>query len=153
MKNLLTLLPGLLLKGISGLPQDQGSSWGGCLVSLAAFISLILGYGFGCQALYRYMEPYWGEAISLGALGMALVLTSGLLFVIAWFLKPKPSPSRDLIKDLVGMVEKGISELPDLSVLKKLLPPRLPKPLILASTFAVFVYCLVSAKRREDTDA
>ncbi len=116
MKNLLELLSHFLLKDLAPVPQQQGSGSVRLIANLVAFCALIYGYVLGCRLLYYYVEPYWGEEGASAVLCLFLMATSILLFTVGWALKPKPSPSKNMLTAL----EKTFNDLPDLEILKKI---------------------------------
>lgn len=132
MREIINLLSPILLANFNPLSKSKGSApFIRLTANLGAFFLLIFGYILGCRALYYYLEPTWGEVLSLLALCVLLMVTSFLLFLVGWFLKPKNAP----VADFMSAIEKIVSEVPSNEIVKKIVSHVSPKTLI--SIFAI----------------
>jgi len=135
MKDVMELLSRLIFQNYSPLTQSKGPFLLRLGANLTAFFLLVFGYVLGCRVLYDYIRPLWGEELSLLAICGVLVLTSFILFMIAWFLKPKkPQPAA-----FISEIEKTIRELPSHEIVKKVASLISPKAVMAVFTVAAMV--------------
>lgn len=125
------LLP-LASSVLSRVPSVEQRS---CRFYRSASIALLGAYAFGCIGLYFYLLPEWGKAFSLLAIGAILLLTSGILFGIGWFLKPKSTP----LAKVESLMEKGVGAL-----------GRSPFPILAIIGGIATLSYLASAKSKEN---
>lgn len=138
------LLSNLLFKDLNPWVIPKGPIFVRLMANLAAFISLVSGYVLGCKLLYFYLEPFWGETLSLLAICGLLFLTSFFLFVIAWLLRPKASPSANFIAEM----EKTLSEIPSHEILKKVSSLVSPKTVMTVFTLAAMTSYFFNSKKK-----
>jgi hypothetical protein len=132
MINVMELLSRVIFNDLSSSPAPKGSTFMRLAANMAALFSLVFGYVLGCRVLYHYFKPIWGEEMSLLAICALLLMTSLILFSVAWFLKPKkPQPT-----NLVSAVEKTISEIPMDEIVKKVASMVSPKAVMAVFTVA-----------------
>lgn len=84
------------------------------VITSIAGLALFGGYILGCFALYNYLLPELGNVLALASLGIVLLVTSLLLFLIGWSLKPKPtvlSLHPKLENALTHFISKGNTSL------------------------------------------
>lgn len=145
MKGILDLLsPRLILNALSPLAIPKGPTIMRLLSNLAAFFFLVLGYVLGCRVLYHYLKPDWGEEGSLLVICSLLLLTSFILFIVAWALKPKkPQPI-----DLISEIEKTISEIPTHEIVKKVASMVSPKAVMAVFTFVAMASYFSNLKKK-----
>lgn len=123
MKDIMELLSRLLFTDFNPISMLKGPVLIRILLNLAAFFTLIFGYVLGCKVLYHYLIPYWGEPVALLVICGVLLVTSFLLFIVAWFLKPKPVPAMNFVSEL----EKTLGDLPTKEIIKKVASMVSPK--------------------------
>lgn len=135
MKDVMELLSRLMFQNYSPLNQSKGPILLRLGANLTAFFLLVFGYVLGCKVLYDYISPSWGEELSLLAISGVLILTSSILFMVAWFLKPKkPQPIA-----LISEIEKTIREIPNHEIIRKVASMISPKAVMAVFTVAVMV--------------
>lgn len=136
MKDIMELLSRLLFTDFNPLSMSKGPILIRILVNLTAFFTLVFGYVLGCKVLYQYLIPFWGEPVALLAICGVLLITSLLLFIVAWLLKPKPVSSMNFVSEL----EKTLEDLPSKEIIKKVASMVSPK-----AVAAVFVLATVAS--------
>lgn len=88
MKMLLGLLMPFLSQAIVKKSENCSHRW----AYLIGFLLMTGAYIVGCVGLYHYLIPVWGETFSLLAVGLGILITSSLFFLIGWLCKPKATP-------------------------------------------------------------
>lgn len=147
MKEIMMLLSRFLFTCLNSLEIPKGVIFIRSMAHLTAFFLLVLGYALGCRALYHHLKPQSGEIVSLLVIGSVLLVTSLFLFAIAWLLKPKPSPSTNLIS--IG--EKILREASSEKVIKKIESLVSLKSLI--SVFAIAaIYSYFTSFKKGNTE-
>ncbi|MBS0271093.1 MAG: hypothetical protein JSR85_00410 [Proteobacteria bacterium] len=148
MNNLINLLAPLissvLLPSLNPLSRREPPHYGRCAMNFIAFFLLVGAYILGCIALYSYLTPLWGTALSLLTLCVSLFVTSLILIGIGALIKPKKPPS----VDFSSIVEKTVSRLSEDKALRKTLSTI--APISLATLIAVVVaaaYCAHSKQK------
>jgi mannose/fructose/N-acetylgalactosamine-specific phosphotransferase system component IID len=143
MREIISLLSTYLVGGLNPFNKPQSLISMRLVANLGAVFLLVFGYVLGSRALYHYLEPQFGEVISLLALCGLLVITSLLLFMIGWCLKPKDPP----IKEFIANIEDAISKVPDNEIVKKIMAQVSPKS-IAAVCAVVIVTTLLSKSKK-----
>lgn len=136
MKEIIDLLSRFLFADLMPLSKPAGLIYTRFMANLGAFFFLVFGYVLGCRALYHYLEPVWGDVLSLLALGGLLIITSCLLFLAGWLLKPKKPP----LTDFIAAMEKIAGGMPSREMVKKIASHISPKTLL-----AVFIIAAVGS--------
>jgi hypothetical protein len=138
-------LMNLLLTFFKYLPCQKAPHYGKWLINVIAFLLLLCGSILGCMALYAYLVPYWGEALSLLVLCLLFLGTSGALYMLGRRLKPQPAPSHMM----PPLFEKIFSQLPHQETLSHMLPDVSPKMLVALCAAVVAVSCLLGSKQKK----
>lgn len=144
MREIMGLLSRLLFNDLSPLTISKGPILMRLAANLTAFFLLVLGYVLGCRVLYYYLEPYWGEALSLLAICGLLFITSFFLFILAWFLKPKTPP----LTNFISGIEKTLNEIPSHEILKKVASMVSPKTVVAVFTLAAMISYFSNFKKK-----
>ena len=146
MKEIMELLsPRLILNTLSPFAIPKGPTIMRLAANLTAFFLLVFGYVLGCRVLYHYLRPDWGEEMSLLVICGVLFLTSFILFVVSWLLKPK----KPLAMNLISAVEKTISEIPSQEILKKVASMVSPKTVIGVFAIAAMASYFSNFKKKD----
>lgn len=104
MKALINLLMPLL----GGVLSQRSVGWSaGCMACMLGFLLLPVAYVLGCIGLYYYLLPLLGVCFSLWAVGGAIIITSLVLFMTSWLLKPKKTP----LSKANAVMENALSQL------------------------------------------
>lgn len=145
MREIMELLSRLIFHDLSPLATPKGPTILRLAANLAGFFFLVFGYVLGCRVLYHYLKPYWGEEASLLAVCSLLLLTSFILFILAWLLKPKkPQPI-----NLISEIEKTISEIPSHEIIKKVASMASPKVVVAIFTVVAMVSYFSNLKKKD----
>jgi hypothetical protein len=147
MREIMELLSRFLFTGFSSLETLKRVVFIRLMANLTAFFLLVFGYVLGCRALYHYLNSYGGEMFALLVMGALLFITSLLLFIMAWLLKPKPLPSTNLI----SIFERILKETPSHEAIKKIGSVIPLKTLIPIFTIAA-IYSYFTSHKKENTD-
>jgi hypothetical protein len=145
MKEIIDLLSRFLFADLMPLSKPVGLVYTRLMANLGAFFFLVFGYVLGCRALYHYLEPMWGDVLSLLALCGLLIVTSCLLFLVGWLLKPKKPP----VTDFISAMEKIAGGLPSGEIVKKIISHISPKTLLAVFTIAAVGSCLSHFKKKD----
>jgi hypothetical protein len=130
MSELIHLISNYLLKDLSPFSKPGLFSFR-LLANVGALFFFVFGYVLGCRALYRYLEPQWGDVLSLLALCALLFISSLILFLVSWLLKPKETH----LKDYVSKIDDALREIPNNETIKNMISKMSPKTI--ASIFAI----------------
>lgn len=133
MKEIIDLLSRFLFTDLMPLSKPAGLVYTRLMANVGAFFFLVFGYVLGCRALYHYLEPMWGDVLSLLALCGLLIITSCLLFLVGWLLKPSKHPP---LTDFISTIEKIAGGLPSGEMVKKIISHISPKTLLAVFTIA-----------------
>lgn len=145
MINIMALLSRIIFHDLSPSPAPKGPTLMRLAANMAAFFSLVFGYVLGCRVLYHYLKPIWGEEMSLLAISGLLLMTSLVLFGVAWLLKPKKTQATNL----VSAVEKTISEIPVHEIIKKAASLVSPKAVMAVFTVAAVASYFSTFSKKE----
>lgn len=145
MINTLELLSRVIFHDLSPTPAPKAPLFMRLAANMAAFFSLVFGYVLGCRILYHYLKPNWGEEMSLLAICALLLMSSVVLFGVAWLLKPKKTQSTNL----VSVVEKTISEIPTHEILEKVASLVSPKAVMAVFTIAAVASYFSNFNKKE----
>jgi hypothetical protein len=145
MINIMELLSRIIFHDLSPSPAPKAPTFLRLAANVAAFFSLVFGYVLGCRILYYYLKPTWGEEMSLLTICALLLMTSVVLFGVAWFLKPKKSQSTNL----VSAVEKTISEIPTHEIINKVASLVSPKAVMAVFTVAAVASYFSNFNKKE----
>lgn len=144
MSNIAYLLSSFLLTDLNAILKPKKLVCTRLLVNLGGFIAILVGYVLGCRVLYNYLVPDLGEVLSLAAVCVLLLITSLLLFIIGWFLKPKEPP----IKEFIAKIEKSLSEVPNNETVKKIVSQITPKTVIAFFAIAAVTSYLAGSHKK-----
>lgn len=86
------------------------------LANIFAITFLCCGFIFGCIALYSYLLPYWGHALSFFALCLLFLGIGSALYISGRYLKSTS------IQRSSSFFEKGASHVPCEKSLNNILP-------------------------------
>lgn len=145
MKDIMELLSRLIFNDFGSLAAPKGPTILRLVANLTAFFLLVFGYVLGCKVLYHYLKPDWGEEVSLLAICGLLLLTSFILFTVAWLLKPKKPQPTNLISEL----EKTISEIPSQEIIKKVASMISPKAVMAVFTVVAAASYFSNFKKKD----
>ena len=143
MREIISLLSTYLVGGLNPFSKSEGLISMRFIANMGAVFLLVFGYVLGSRALYHYIEPQYGEVISLLVLGGLLVITSLLLFTVGWFLKPKEPP----IKEFIANIEDTLSKVSDNEIVKKIMAQVSPKSI--AAVCAVIIVTSFLSKSKK----
>lgn len=137
------LISNLLISAVNPFSRPPEHTYARITVKIIASLLLILAYVLGCIALYNYLAPCLGEALSLLALCSVFLGTSLILFIVGWCLKPKSK----LPISMPPMIEKAIDHIPSSKDINKALHDVSPLPLVgLVVAVGVISYFMSKSK-------
>lgn len=151
MTDIIGLVSRLIVNDFNPLAFKKGPALMMVLINFSAFIILGVGYVIGCKVLYRYLIPYYGETLAMLAICGVLVVTSLVLFISAWLLKPKPVSAMNYISEIENTVRSLSGKVSDLSgkdIMKKAASFATPKAV--ATVFAIAILASYFSHSKKD---
>ncbi|MBX9805248.1 MAG: hypothetical protein K2Y18_05800 [Alphaproteobacteria bacterium] len=151
MTDIIGLVSRLIVNDFNPLAFKKGPALMMVLINLSAVIVLGVGYVIGCKVLYHHFLPNYGETMALLAICGVLVVTSMLLFIAAWFLKPKPASAMNFISEIENTVRDLSGKVSDISgkdIMKKAASLATPKAVV--TVFALAILASYFSHSRKD---